>query len=84
MVVSGSCDIREDSFLRVNAKLVNDITLGADCWIGHVVLSKNVEGGSMYRPARSDRREESTLEFFELSRMADADTHARAKSDSII
>jgi len=67
VVVSGSCDIGENSFLGVNATLVNDITLGADCWIGpHVVLTKDVEAGSMYRPARSDRRDQSTLEFFEI------------------
>jgi sugar O-acyltransferase (sialic acid O-acetyltransferase NeuD family) len=67
VVVSGSCEIGENSFLGVNATLVNDITLGADCWIGpHVILTKDVEGGSMYRPARSDKRDQSTLEFFEI------------------
>jgi sugar O-acyltransferase (sialic acid O-acetyltransferase NeuD family) len=67
VVVSGSVTIGDNSFLGVNSTLVNDITLGKDCWIGpHVVLTKDVEAGSMYRPARSDRREQTTLEFFEL------------------
>jgi sugar O-acyltransferase (sialic acid O-acetyltransferase NeuD family) len=67
VVISGSCEIGANSFLGVNSTVVNDITLGEDCWIGpHVVLTKDVEAGSMYRPARSDRREQTTLEFFEL------------------
>lgn len=56
----------ENSFLGVNATLVNDIKLGPDCWIGpDVVLTKD-DAGSMYRPARSDRRDQSTFEFFEI------------------
>ena len=65
VVVSGSCEIGENSFLGVNATLVNDITIGADSWIGpHVVLTRDVEPAPIYRPARSDLREQSSFEVF--------------------
>ncbi len=63
VVVSGSCEIGENTFVGVNATLVNDITIGADSWIGpHVVLTRDVAPGSVYRPARSDLREQSSFE----------------------
>jgi sugar O-acyltransferase (sialic acid O-acetyltransferase NeuD family) len=65
VVVSGSVDIGENCFLGVNSTLVNDISIGPDCWIGpHVVLTRDVDPGSMYRPARSDLRDQTSLEFF--------------------
>jgi sugar O-acyltransferase (sialic acid O-acetyltransferase NeuD family) len=63
VVVSGSCDVGERCFLGVNSTLVNDITIGSDSWIGpHCVLTRDVPPSSFYRPARSDRREESSFE----------------------
>jgi UDP-3-O-[3-hydroxymyristoyl] glucosamine N-acyltransferase len=65
VVVSGSVDVGENSFLGVNATLVNDIAIGRDTWIGpHVVVTRDVEPGSVYRPARSDKRDVSSLELF--------------------
>jgi sugar O-acyltransferase (sialic acid O-acetyltransferase NeuD family) len=69
VVVSGSCDIGENTFLGVNTTLVNDITVGRDCWIGpHVVLTRDVPAESFYRPARSDRREETSFELLGVDR----------------
>jgi sugar O-acyltransferase (sialic acid O-acetyltransferase NeuD family) len=65
VVVSGGVDVGENSFLGVNATLVNDITIGRDAWIGpHVVITRDVEPGAVYRPARSDKRDISSLELF--------------------
>ena len=64
-VISGSVDIGERTFVGVNATLVNDIAVGADTWIGpHVVLTRDAPPNSVWRPARSERREEPTLELF--------------------
>jgi len=65
VVVSGSVDVGENSFLGVNATLVNDIAIGRDTWIGpDVVITRDVEPGSVYRPARSEKRDVSSLELF--------------------
>ena len=67
VVVSGSCDIGENSFLGVNTAIGNGLTVGRDCWIGpHCVLTRDVDAGSFYRPARSDKREESSFEIFSV------------------
>jgi sugar O-acyltransferase (sialic acid O-acetyltransferase NeuD family) len=66
-VISGNCDIGANSFIGVNATLANDITIGTDNWIGpHVVITRDTEPDSMWRPARSERREGSTLELFKV------------------
>jgi sugar O-acyltransferase (sialic acid O-acetyltransferase NeuD family) len=64
VVVSGSVDIGENSFLGVNSTLVNDITIGRDTWLGpNVTLTRDAPPGSVYRPARSERRDVSSYEF---------------------
>jgi sugar O-acyltransferase (sialic acid O-acetyltransferase NeuD family) len=64
-VISGSVDIGENSFIGVNATLVNDITIGRDNWIGpHTIITRDTEPNSFWRPARSERREQTTLELF--------------------
>ena len=65
VVVSGGVEVGENSFLGVNSTLVNDITIGRDTWIGpHVVITRDVEPGSVYRPARSEKRDVTSLELF--------------------
>jgi sugar O-acyltransferase (sialic acid O-acetyltransferase NeuD family) len=67
-VISGSVVVGENSFLGVNATLVNGITIGADNWIGpHVIITRDTEPNSTWRPARSERREKPTLELFHVS-----------------
>jgi sugar O-acyltransferase (sialic acid O-acetyltransferase NeuD family) len=64
-VISGSVDVGKNSFIGVNATLVNDIQIGRDNWIGpHVTITRSTEPDSFYRPARSERRDQSTLEIF--------------------
>ncbi len=66
-VISGTCDIGENSFIGVNATLANDITIGRDNWIGpHVVITRDTDPDTMWRPARSERRDRSTLEVFKV------------------
>jgi sugar O-acyltransferase (sialic acid O-acetyltransferase NeuD family) len=68
VVISGSVEVGENSFLGVNSTFVNDITIGRDTWIGpHVVVTRDVEPASVYRPARSDKRDISSLELFGVS-----------------
>jgi UDP-3-O-[3-hydroxymyristoyl] glucosamine N-acyltransferase len=65
VVVSGSVEIGENSFLGVNSTLVNDITIGRDTWLGpHVTITRDTEPAGVYRPARSERREQSSYELF--------------------
>jgi sugar O-acyltransferase (sialic acid O-acetyltransferase NeuD family) len=64
-VISGSVEIGENSFVGVNATFANDIVIGADNWIGpNVVITRDTEPNSMWRPARSERRDKGTLELF--------------------
>lgn len=64
-VISGSVDVGENSFIGVNATIVNDISIGRDSWLGpHVVVTRSTEPETFWRPARSDRKDESTLELF--------------------
>jgi sugar O-acyltransferase (sialic acid O-acetyltransferase NeuD family) len=66
-VISGSVVIGQNSFVGVNSTLVNGITVGADNWIGpHVVITRDTEPNSTWRPARSEQREKSTLELFRV------------------
>jgi sugar O-acyltransferase (sialic acid O-acetyltransferase NeuD family) len=65
VVVSGSVEIGENSFLGVNSTIVNDITIGHDTWLGpHVTITRDTEPAGAYRPARSERREQSSYELF--------------------
>src|SRR5437868_4960954 len=58
VVISGTCDIGENSFLGVNSTLANDITIGAYNWLGpDVVITRNTEPDTVWRPARSEKRD---------------------------
>ena len=61
----GSVDVGENSFLGVNSTLVNDISIGRDTWLGpNVTITRDVEPGSVYRIARSERRDVSSYQLF--------------------
>ena len=48
----------------------NNITIGRDTWIGpQVTITRDVESGSVFRPARSELRDESSLELFGVARL---------------
>jgi sugar O-acyltransferase (sialic acid O-acetyltransferase NeuD family) len=65
VVVSGTVEVGENCFLGVNSTLVNNITIGRDTWIGpQVTITRDVDPGSVFRPARSELRDETSLELF--------------------
>jgi sugar O-acyltransferase (sialic acid O-acetyltransferase NeuD family) len=65
VVVSGGVHVGESSFLGVNSTLVNDITIGRDCWIGPAVtVTRDVAEDSFMTPSRSTLRDESAREKF--------------------
>jgi sugar O-acyltransferase (sialic acid O-acetyltransferase NeuD family) len=67
VVLSGSVDVGENCFLGVNSTIVNDISIGRDSWIGPgVVLTRDAEAASLYAPARSTLRDETSLARFDI------------------
>jgi acetyltransferase-like isoleucine patch superfamily enzyme len=65
VVVSGGVQVGDNTFLGVNSTLVNDISVGSDCWIGPAVtLTRDAPPGSFYTPAKSTLRDESALDRF--------------------
>jgi sugar O-acyltransferase (sialic acid O-acetyltransferase NeuD family) len=65
VVVSGSVTVGDNCFIGVNSTLVNDISIGRDSWIGPgVVITRDVEPATVWQPARSNRRDISSLELF--------------------
>lgn len=66
-VISGSVHIGSNCFIGVNATVVNDVEVGADSWIGpSVVVTGNVEGNTIWRPPRSERRKVHAREYFRV------------------
>lgn len=67
VVVSGSVDVGENSFLGVNSTLVNDISIGRDTWLGpNVTITRDAQPGSVYRCARSELRDKSSYQLFDV------------------
>ena len=65
VVISGSVRIGDNCFLGVNSTLVNDITVGSDVWLGPaVVVARDVEPNTVWRPPRSERRRGTAHELF--------------------
>jgi sugar O-acyltransferase (sialic acid O-acetyltransferase NeuD family) len=68
-VISGSVRIGDNCFIGVNTTLTNDITVGADVWLGpHVVITRDVEPNTVWRPARSERRDAAARQLFEAEK----------------
>jgi sugar O-acyltransferase (sialic acid O-acetyltransferase NeuD family) len=64
-VISGSVRIGDNSFIGVNATVVNDVTIGDDVWIGPAVtVTRDVEPNTVWRPARSERRDGEARTLF--------------------
>ena len=67
VVISGFCDIGENSFIGVNATLANNVILGRDNWIGpHHVIMKNTEAGALYKTEQPAPAKISTTRFFKI------------------
>ncbi len=65
VVISGSVQIGDNCFLGVNSTLVNDISIGRDTWVGpSVPITRDVAAGTVWRPARGDKRDSSSYELF--------------------
>jgi sugar O-acyltransferase (sialic acid O-acetyltransferase NeuD family) len=66
-VISGSVRIGANCFVGVNATIVNDVTIGSDSWIGpSVTVTRDIEGNSIWRAVRSERRDVSAREAFKV------------------
>jgi sugar O-acyltransferase (sialic acid O-acetyltransferase NeuD family) len=68
VVISGFCDIGENSFLGVNSTLANNVNLGRDNWIGPgVTISRSTEAGALFsEPAAAKASRVSALRFFKI------------------
>lgn len=67
VVISGFCDIGENSFLGVNSTLANNISLGRDNWIGPgVTISRATEPGTLFSALVSEASRVTSLRFFKI------------------
>jgi sugar O-acyltransferase (sialic acid O-acetyltransferase NeuD family) len=55
VVVSGYCEIGDNTFLGVNSTLANDTKIGARCWVNHgAIMSGKIPDGSLVKSVRSE------------------------------
>jgi len=67
VVVSGFCTVGNSSFLGVNAALANNITIGADNWIGPgVTITSDTEPGQLFKGEQPAPSKVGTKRFFKL------------------
>lgn len=68
VVISGSCDIGESNFHGVNATVINDITIGADCLVGAgAVITRNVGENQLIKGTRSEAADFTPRDYFKIS-----------------
>lgn len=69
VVVSGFCKVGNSSFLGVNAALANNITVGADNWIGPgVTITSDTEPGQLFKGEQPPASKVDTKRFFKLKK----------------
>lgn len=67
VVISGFCDIGENSFLGVNSTLANNVNLGRDNWVGPgVTISRSTEPGVLFTLPGAEAARVSALRFFKI------------------
>ena len=67
VVISGFCDIGEYSFLGVNSTVINNISIGEDCFIGAgALIQKDVLSGSVLQESSTDISKVSSLRLFKV------------------
>lgn len=67
VVVSGYCRIGRHSFLGVNATLANNVTLGADNWVGPgTVVMKDTADGALFKAEQPEPARVSATRFFKV------------------
>jgi UDP-3-O-[3-hydroxymyristoyl] glucosamine N-acyltransferase len=68
VVISGFCDIGENTFLGVNATLANNLTVGKDNWIGpNTPIMKSTVDGAFYKTKNAERADIAALDFFRVA-----------------
>jgi acetyltransferase-like isoleucine patch superfamily enzyme len=68
VVIAGFCDIGESSFFGVNATIGNNVTIGADNWIGlGVTIAKDTKPNVLYKGPRFEPNEVPTTRFFKVA-----------------
>ena len=67
VVISGFCDIGENSFIGVNSTVSNNVTIERDNWIGpDVAILKNTQAGALYQAKQSEPSKVSAPRFFKI------------------
>ncbi len=67
VVISGFCEIGENSFMGVNSTLANNVNLGRDNWIGPgVTISRSTETGVLFSAPVAEAARVSALRFFKI------------------
>jgi sugar O-acyltransferase (sialic acid O-acetyltransferase NeuD family) len=67
VVVSGFCHIGRYTFMGVNAALANNISIGADNWLGPgVVISKDTEENSLFKSSQPELAKVGARRFFKI------------------
>ena len=65
VVISGFCDIGENSFIGVNATFANNVRLGKDCLVGAgATILKDAAPKGLYGAKQTELKTRSPLEYF--------------------
>jgi len=68
VVLSGHCTVAKHSFLGVNSTIGHNTTLGPDTFLAQgAVVTKNLEGGYIYKGSPARPSEMSSLQYFGVS-----------------
>ena len=69
VVISGFCDIGENTFMGVNATVANNVTIGKDNWLGpNAIVMKDSEPATLFKTTQTEPAKVSTLRFFKVER----------------
>jgi sugar O-acyltransferase (sialic acid O-acetyltransferase NeuD family) len=67
VVISGFCDIGENTFMGVNSTVANNVRVAPDNWIGPgTVILKDTEPGNLFRTEQPEPARVSALRFFKV------------------
>lgn len=67
VVVSGFCDVGENSFLGVNSTISNNLKIGRDNWIGPgSIVMQDTHDGDFFSTRSSEKSKVSATRFFKI------------------
>jgi sugar O-acyltransferase (sialic acid O-acetyltransferase NeuD family) len=67
VVISGFCEVGENSFLGVNCTLGNNLSVGRDNWIGPgITLTQSTQPSALFGAPAVEPSRVSTLRFFKI------------------